>query len=130
MGWGTDRFFAAFQKHGMVDQAYYWEPSLAASVPFSLDLMAPQEDMLGEVRDFDYLAEYESNAVAIRRKGYVAVGAQLFSVNRPPKAVENGAFSQITLTKQANISPSFDPTVTPWDLNGADFVSVLPERPE
>jgi hypothetical protein len=121
MGWGTDRFFEAFKRHGMVQSSYYWDSGLFASVALDVDVTKPSIDLLGEVRSHDYVAEYQASDANIKRGGLLIVNGELFEVKTPPMAMDNGDFKQAELMKIANVLPAFDPLVVPWDVEGEGF---------
>jgi hypothetical protein len=130
MSWNTAIFFDAFAAVGMIDPAYYWHANLPAALQLHVDLNKPSAESLDQVRDCDYMVEYEnSKGSSIKKGGLFLIKGQIFKVSEPPRKQDNGDFSIVDLVLLGTTTDSFSPTVIPWVLNGSTLVSSVTEGP-
>lgn len=120
MAWGTDRFFEAFARHGMVDAGYFWSLGMPAAVPLNLELKQPGVDILSDsYTTSDYSFEFESFAIRTPKVGdYFYHQAKIYVVTKPSKAIGNGYFSMVEVGLFGSVSAGFAPQSVPWDIDG------------
>lgn len=130
MSWNTAVFFDAFAAVGMVDLAYYWHTGMPEPLMLHVDLHKPSAEVLEQVRDCDYMAEYEnSKGSSIKRGGFFYIKGQIYKASEPPRKQDNGDFSIVDLVLLGAATGTFNPTVVPWVLDGSSLVSSVTEGP-
>ncbi len=130
MSWNTAIFFDAFAAVGMVEPAYYWHTALPAPLQLHVDLHKPSAEVLEQVRDCDYMVEFEnSKGSSIKKGGHFYIKGQIFKVSEPPRKQDNGDFSIVDLVLLGTATEAFNPAFLPWALNGSTLVSSVTEGP-
>ena len=93
MGWDTSRFFPAFKRAGMLDEAVF-QPSVGDAIEFDVEFRRPDQIVLdGAVHSTDYSIEYLSTAVELMRGHIVTINSVAYKVRQEPLAKGNGSFT-------------------------------------
>ena len=131
MTWGTDRFFEAFARHGMLNGAWLLKQGSSVSVEFSADFRQPSVDMMSDgFRAFDYMIEYRTSDVSKMSVGdQVFIKGKIFSVSKPARSIANGDFSQAELALIAQADANFDPRLTPWQSSSLNPIAGVGAGP-
>ena len=93
-------FFRAFKRAGMLVECVY-KPGTPQETPFSAQWKQPDTLLLGdEAQATEYLLEFQTADVPhLRRGDPLTVAGAAYSVREPARALADGYFSTVALTK-------------------------------
>ena len=115
MGWGTDRFFQAFAKHGLVDSAWVLPRGSSVPYPISAEYRKPDIEVLGEVISSDHMIEFECFRYSVSQGDRVFVKGCVFRVAKPLMKKGNGDFAWAELEHVFTPAADFNPQSDSWE---------------